>query len=339
MIIRLTQLDGKLPNLALMRLASYHRHQGDEVVFTREPARTLFEPVYDRVYGSVIFDSSAHLVESFRRHFPQAILGGTGSGNLHTVEQVIGQEWGQFDYSDYPTVKESIGFTQRGCRMHCRFCVVPEREGKARATHTIHQIWRSPPHPRKVHLLDNDFFGQAEAAWQARIDELREGNFRVCFGQGINVRSITDEQAAALASVEYRDTKFQQRRLYTAWDNPRDEQRFFTGIDTLEKAGIPPTHVMAYMLVGFDLAESWDGILSRFNKMVDRGIKPYPMVFDAGRRDLKAFQRWAVTGLYRACAWEEYRSTQRGSVVHLSNSRWKKEVSADGKPLESSSHG
>ncbi|MBF0462518.1 MAG: radical SAM protein [Magnetococcales bacterium] len=339
MIIRLTQMDGKLPNLALMKLASYHRDKGDEVVFTRDPVRNLFEPAYDRVYGSVLFDSSAHLVEQFRCHFPQAIIGGTGSGNLQTVEQVIGQEWGKFDYGDYPNVKESIGFTQRGCRMHCRFCVVPEREGKPRATHTIPDIWRGPPHPRKVHLLDNDFFGQPEEAWRARINELREGKFRVCFGQGINVRSITDAQASALASVEYRDTKFQQRRLYTAWDNPKDEGRFFAGMDTLEKAGIPPRHVMAYMLVGFDPAESWDGILSRFNKMADRGIKPYPMVFDARRRDLKAFQRWAVTGLYRACAWEEYRGTRRDSVVHLSNNRWKKGVSANDESVKGSPHG
>jgi hypothetical protein len=35
MRVRLTQIDGKLPNLALMRLASWHRTRGNEVVFTR----------------------------------------------------------------------------------------------------------------------------------------------------------------------------------------------------------------------------------------------------------------------------------------------------------------
>ncbi|MEO5331340.1 MAG: hypothetical protein H7839_04900 [Magnetococcus sp. YQC-5] len=307
MIIRLTQLDGKLPNLALMRLASFHRARGDEVVFTRDPVRGLFEPRYDQVYGSVIFDTSARLAEQFLRSFPQAILGGTGSGNLLTVEQVIGQEWPHHDYSDYPGVEESFGFTQRGCRLRCSFCVVPEREGKPQAASTIHEIWRGPPHPRKVHLLDNDFFGQPEEAWQGRIHELQDDDFRVCFGQGINVRGITEEQALALASVEYRDTKFRERRIYTAWDNPRDEGRFFGGIDTLERAGIPAKHVMAYMLVGFDPGETWGGMMARFDRMVARGIRPYPMIYRQGRKDLKAFQRWAVTGLYRACTWDEYR--------------------------------
>jgi hypothetical protein len=41
-VIRLTQLDGKLPNLALMKLAAYHRDRGDEIVFTRSPYRDPF---------------------------------------------------------------------------------------------------------------------------------------------------------------------------------------------------------------------------------------------------------------------------------------------------------
>ena len=35
MKVRLTQLDGKLPNLALMKLAHWHRAQGDEVHLVR----------------------------------------------------------------------------------------------------------------------------------------------------------------------------------------------------------------------------------------------------------------------------------------------------------------
>jgi hypothetical protein len=40
--------------------------------------------------------------------------------------------------------------------------------------------------------------------------------------------------------------------------------------------------------------------------MVGRGILPYPMPFDQSRRDLKRFQRWAVTGLYRSIPFSEY---------------------------------
>jgi hypothetical protein len=302
--VRLTQLDGALPNLALMKLAHWHRAKGDSVTLTRKIERDLFEPAYDKVYASAIFGFSQERLMRFQRQWPEAIVGGSGTPFAHTVEDLIGGEYEHHDYADYPDVDYSIGFTQRGCRLACKFCVVPKKEGKPRSVNTIAEIWRGKPHPKKLHLLDNDFFGNPD--WRARIAELREGKFRVCMSQGINVRLIDEEAAAALATIEYRDTKFQERRLYTAWDNLKDEGIFFKGVDLLEAAGVPPKHLMAYMLCGYDKSETWDRIWRRFHKMTERGIAPYPMVFDKARKDLVAFQRWVVTGLYRIVPWNEY---------------------------------
>jgi hypothetical protein len=72
------------------------------------------------------------------------------------------------------------------------------------------------------------------------LSEVREGGFKVCFNQGLNVRLMTQEAARELATVDYRDDGFKTRRLYTAWDNLKDEEVFFRGVDTLEAAGIPP---------------------------------------------------------------------------------------------------
>ena len=306
MRVRLTQIDGALPNLAIMKLAAWHRACGDEVHVTRHLEPDLFEPPYDRVYGSVIFAFSAARIDRFRRAWPEAILGGTGSGSWRTVEELIGQDYEHYDYSGYPGYLDSIGFTQRGCRLRCGFCVVRRKEGAVRPVNTIGSIWRGPSWPKRIHLLDNDFFGQPPADWQARIEEIRSGGFRVCLSQGINVRLITDEAAAALASIKYRNTRFNERRLYAAWDNLKDERVFFRGIDTLERAGIPPKHVMVYMLVGYDRHETWDRIWHRFNRMVERGVLPYPMVYDRRRKDLCAFQRWAIMGLYRIVPWSSY---------------------------------
>src|SRR3990167_5514384 len=237
MIVRLTQLDGALPNLALMKLSSWHRERGDDVWLTYSIEPDLFEPSYDLVYGSSIFKFSAPRVERFRRAWPNAIIGGTGTACTWTVEEFTGQ-WERYDYSGYPKFRESIGFTQRGCRLKCPFCVVPAKEGKPRSENTIADIWRGEPWPKKIHLLDNDFFGNPQ--WRDRIAEIREGKFRVCLSQGINVRLIDDKTAAALASIEYRNTGFNERKLYTAWDNMKDEKVFFSGVDTLERAGIPP---------------------------------------------------------------------------------------------------
>jgi len=303
-VIRLTQIDGALPNLALMKLAHWHRAKGDTVNLTRQIERDLFEPAYDVVYGSAIFKFSQDRLLRFQHQWPGAIVGGTGTPFVHTIEELIGQEYELYDYTGHD-VDYSIGFAQRGCRLRCKFCDVPTKEGKPRSVNSISDIWRGEGHAKKIHLLDNDFFGNPE--WRERIAEIRKGGFRVCMSQGINVRLIDDEAAAALASIQYRDTKFSKRRLYTAWDNLGDESIFFRGVGQLENAGIPPKHLMAYMLVGFDPAETWDRIWHRFNAMVERGILPYPMVFNRQKKDLVAFQRWVVMGLYRVVPWNEYR--------------------------------
>lgn len=297
-----------------MKLAHWHKSIGDEVVQTRGIEPDLFEGSYDQVYGSAIFKFSADRIARFMTAWPNALLGGTGTTSTETVETITGPEHRGIDYSGYPDFNESIGFTQRGCRLKCKFCVVHTKEGKNRVEGAVWEIWRGDGHPKKLHLLDNDFFGSPE--WRERIDEIKTGGFKVCLSQGINVRLINDEAAAALATIEYRNTKFNKRKLYTAWDNIGDERVFFNGVDTLERAGIPAKHLMAYMLIGYDKTETWARIWHRFNRMVERGIEPYPMVYDRARSDLKCFQRWVITGLYRIVPWNEYeRSTKSAESV------------------------
>jgi len=321
MRVRLTQIDGKLPNLALMKLAHWHLAQGHEVAFSRDSQKTLMEGDYDIVYGSAIFKFSADKIDRFLAAWPQAILGGTGTNSQHTIETLVGGTYEHYDYSLYPAFEPSIGFTQRGCRLSCKFCVVPQKEGKNYAVNTIADIWRGAPHPKHLHLLDNDFFGQPKEQWRARIAEIRDGGFKVCFNQGLNVRLIDQEACEALSTIEYRDDAFARRRLYTAWDNLKDEGVFFKGVELLAAVGIPAKHLRAYMLVGFDKNETWERIWHRFNRMVECGIEPFPMVFDCRATDaqrfheLKHFQRWVVRGLYRYVPYEDYLGPKRSAQV------------------------
>jgi len=307
MNILLVQLDGRLPNLAVMRLSAHHKAMGDTVEFHRgrvTQPNLFFRP--DRVYASLIFEKTRPYAHDLLRTYPDAIPGGTCWSIADTLEHHDVETLTQ-DSSFSPNFPFSIGFTSRGCRMRCPFCVVPRKEGRPRAVSTIAGIWRGNPWPRKLILLDNDFFGQPESQWQARIQEIREGNFRISFCQRVTVRQITPESAAALASVHYRDNEFRERILYTAWDNLGDEKVFKRGVGILNSAGIPSSHLRVYMLIGYRQDETWDEILYRFHSLVSLGCQPYPMVYGDTRPDLKAFQRWAVTGLYRAVRWEDYR--------------------------------
>lgn len=330
MIVRVTQLDGKLPNLALMKLARHHRESGDDVHFSRSPYRTLHEPEFDRVYGSAIFDFTSERVARFRSEFPGAIVGGTWDrDNSTTVEDLIGivpDHAVAYEGIAHRDFTGSIGFTARGCRLKCKFCVVPGKEGPPKPVATVADIWRGAPYPRHLHLLDNDFFGQPRAAWEARIGEIREGRFRVCFNQGINIRMVNAESAAALASIPYYDDQFKTRRLYTAWDNIGDEARFFIGVETLAEHGIPSHHLMAYMLIGYDKRETWERVMYRLNKMKALGIRPFPMAYgDKNRllpmggcnqriahRTLGEFQRWVIRKAYTFIPFERYEVNAKG---------------------------
>jgi hypothetical protein len=265
----------------------------------------MFEPVYDLVYGSSIFQwSSGKVVKALGEAFPDAVIGGTGTDSTVTVEQTLGVDtYEHYDYSVYPEYEWSIGFTQRGCRLNCGFCVVPKKEGKPRSINSIWDIWREGK-PRSVVLLDNDFFGQDQ--WQDRVGELQEGNFKVCFMQGLNIRMITDESAAALAALRYYDDDFKTRRLYTAWDNLGQEKIFFQGLEKLIQAGISAPHVMVYMLVGYKPGETMEEVLYRYYKLKDAGCMPYPMVYDNANKELKHFQKWVVRRYDQFVPWEEY---------------------------------
>lgn len=308
--VALLHADGALPNLALMRLGSYFRARGETVRLVRPGDRraALFAE-RPRAFGSSIFLYSTLARARLEREWGEVHWGGTGvrlESNLREVDPGIDWEALAPDYALYPEFPHSIGFTQRGCRLSCKFCVVPKKEGKPVPVHTIAEIYRGAPHPRHVVLLDNDFFGQPRESWQARIAELREGRFSVALSQGINVRQVDAEAAEALASIDYRDNGFGKKVLYTAWDNLGDEAVFKRGVEILRAAGIPPKHLRVYMLVGFAKGETWPEILHRFHELVALGCEPYPMPYDQGRRDLKAFQRYAVRHLYRKVRFEDY---------------------------------
>lgn len=308
-----------------MRLAAFHRNRGDEVRFfsgEAAVARRLDEPTYDRVYASAIFEFSAPLIGAFRKQWPEALVGGTGTDNKATLEKTLGHELEAVTYEFWPAFRASLGFTMKGCRFACGFCCVRGKEGRPYSVSTVPEIWRGPGFPKKLHLLDNDFFGQAKDQWKARLAEIRDGSFVVSFSQGINVRVITDEIAAELASIEYRDDQFRERRLYCAWDNIGDEALFFRGVERLGRAGIPPQHVMAFMLIGWADGETEADILYRVELMRLWGILPYVMPFDCRATDperyrhAKAIQRWVNTGLYRSKPFEAYDVRIRSRVDH-----------------------
>lgn len=323
--VLIVPIDGKLPNLALMRLAAWERSRGADVTWRHDlPRHDLFTPQFDRVWGSAIFATSRKAVVKLLATYPHAVVGGSGGNPDFRIDQVLAptdfrgipgpvpNEFEGLDYSAYPQFTASIGYAMRGCRMKCAFCVVPGQEGKARSASAIAAIWRGEGYPKHLHLLDNDFFGNPQ--WRSVVRDVVDGGYKVCINQGINVRVLNDEAAEAIVAMHPWEDGFERARLYTAWDNVGDERVFFRGIDRLERAGWKASWTFAYMLCGFDPAETWDRLMYRFRAMVARGIRPYPMVFGGDDKTprprtyqrLKRFQRWVLQRHYMHKPFEEW---------------------------------
>ena len=63
-------------------------------------------------------------------------------------------------YSLYPNFNYHIGFSMKGCRFSCKFCVVPDKEGKPYKNSSIDNLLINPNGRNRLMLLDNDFFGK-----------------------------------------------------------------------------------------------------------------------------------------------------------------------------------
>lgn len=306
--ILLLQLDGKIPNLALMRIASHYRERRHHVELRRTGNKEAVQPYltdqrFDKVYASLIFQRTKPVGEEVLAVYPHAKIGGTGWNTNDTLATIGIDPSGDIDYADYPRWRSSLGFTQRGCRLRCSFCVVPKKEGAIQEVNTISELWRGDPWPKHLLLLDNDFFGQPH--WRDRIQEIRDGKFKVSFNQGINARMLTDETAEAIASVDYRDDSMKVKRIYTAWDNQKDEARLFRGLESLVRHGVKPDHIMVYMLCGYWKGETQNDREYRRQKLRDFGARPYPMPY-VRTQEIVGFQRWIIGAYDKSIPWDEW---------------------------------
>ncbi len=292
---------------------------GDECELRRgsDVELTLWD-AFDKVYASAIFRKTIPTMERLKRIYPDAILGGTAidpprAGELVPLSPIISKWYTELesrgigeqlrDYSLYPRERRSMGFTQRGCSLNCSFCRMQDREGPARSVATIADLWRGEPYPRELLLFDNDFFGQPD--WRQRITEIRDGRFKVSFSQGINARFLTDEAAETIASIDYRDDSMKTKRIYTAWDNLKDEERLFAGLNRLVKYGVRPDHIMVYILIGYWIGETPADRDHRRKRLRDFGARPYPMPF-VRTPELVGFQRWVIGAYDKRFTWEEW---------------------------------
>lgn len=286
------------PNLALMKLSAWYKQQGHSIDLIQGIPSTAPLNTYDKVLISCIFQQNREKILDYVSQLDNVQIGGSGFDyNIvldHDIEHILP------DYSLYD-LDYSMGFTSRGCIRNCEFCIVPEKEGFIRNNAPIHEFLH--PDHMKVILLDNNF--QASPECQKNLDFIIEQNLKVNFNQGLDIRLMTPEFAEQLAYSKYYNWTFKTRSLYFAFDSPKHEKAVRKGIQILETAGIPPQHLMFYVLVGFDTSFNQD--MKRVEIIKELGCVPYIMRYNQVRsKEINDLARWVNRRYYQFIPWGSY---------------------------------
>ena len=251
--VGLLSVDSDYPNLALMKISRYHRLKGDTVEW--------YNPLdhYDKVYSAKVFSFTPDY--GYYINADSVEFGGTG----YDLEKKLPRDIDliQPDYSIYPQIdsKTAYGFITRGCPNRCKWCVVPNKEGKISPYMDVEEI--AIDGRNNLILMDNNVLASDYGITQ--IEKIVNRKYRVDFNQGLDARLVTPEIAHLLSKVKW------IKRIRFGCDTTGQIDDCERAISLLEKNGFKGEFFF-YCILLDDFEESF----SRVNHWKKRGGRFYP---------------------------------------------------------------
>ena len=279
------------PNLALMKISAWHKKRGDSV----EWWNPLLQ--YDKVYSSKIFDftpKDPYLPED-------TIRGGTGYTDI-PVDTVLPEEIDRMfpDYSIYPVCDFAIGYLTRGCPNHCRWCIVPQKEGSIQPYRKWEEVVREDTD--KLVLMDNNILSCSYGIGQ--LEELSRSGYRIDLNQGMDARLVTDEIAKILSKIKW------IRFIRFSCDQKSQIEPINQTVELLGKYGILPYRIFVYLLVTKDIQDAADRVEAlKKHKNINlyaQAERNERMGIIPNKAQLDFQQRYVYSGKFRQETWEEY---------------------------------
>lgn len=313
------------PNLPLMKIAAWHRANGDDVEWNWNWGH------YDKVYMSKVFDETYSKDVELPMNADLIIKGGTGYfrrakdghaevyedgqwldngdaascnyGNVVYWERLPGEiekTYPAYDLYPHLTENTAYGFLTRGCPNSCGFCMVSQKEGRCSLkVADLPQWWDGQDN---IVLMDPNLLACREHMDLLR--QLEESHAQVDVNQGFDVRLLTPENIAAIRRIRIKNIRF-------AWDLMKNSKRIVKGLNLWKQYGKKDKHGSwgtVYVLVNFDttMAEN----LFRIYKLREMEFDPYVMVFDKPNapREIRMLQRWCNNKkIFKSCPrFEDY---------------------------------
>lgn len=294
MNIGLLAVDSVYPNLALMKISAWHKMHHDNVEWYNP-----FNP-YDKVYMSKVFS----FTEDYLQYITNAgsiERGGTG----YDIHKQLSPEIDRIqpDYLLYPQVddKTAYGFLTRGCPNHCKWCVVPRKEGPVAPYMDIEEI---AVHGRNnIILMDNNIL--ASDYGLSQLEKIIRLKLRVDFNQGLDARLVTDDIAKLLARVRW------IKRIRFGCDTPAQIAECERATALIDKHGYKGEYFF-YCILLHDFHESF----SRVNHWRNKGrrflahAQPYRDLFNP-RQVIPQWQKdlagWTdKKSIFRSCEFQDF---------------------------------
>lgn len=295
MKVRLLANDSKIPNVAIMKIYTYHKALGDDV--------NWYDPMFDMYDTDILYESKVFTFSPDYQYYPvnaQIIRGGTGIDVKSQLPPDI-ESINDLDYSLYPDCDYSLQFLSRGCIRNCEFCVVPKKEGR------IHKVepFSLNKNGKWIMLLDNNFF--ACEAWEENIKILKSYNQPIDFNQGIDLRILNESMCKELQKLKI-------KCIHCAWDDYEDKEHVIKGLRMLAKY-VKPYKITCYCLVGFKSKRISDKDIERVMTLKNMGVNPFAMGYIDFNdptykkpQEIKDFCRWVNhKATFKTTSWEKYR--------------------------------
>lgn len=297
MNIGLIDVDGhNFPNLALMRISSYHKSIGDDVEWYWGGWKH-----YDIVYMSKIFSDSYSPDLEEPLNADLVIKGGTGYAiSLLNGKEVYDKskdsnlppqiERMSPDYSIYPQFDFAVAMTTRGCPRGCPFCHVASKEGRcSRKVANVSEFYAGQ---KEIKSLDPNITAcpDKHELFRQYIDT----GASITFSQGLDIRLVTDDDIEFLNAMRLKDIHF-------AWDNPNENlvPKFKMWADKFRRNS---NLGMVYCLTNYN--STMEQNLYRIYSLRDMGFDPYVMIYDKPHapKDIRRLQRWCNNKvIFKSC--------------------------------------
>jgi len=264
--ILLIDIDSKIPNVALNKIALYHQEKGYEIVWGKANlCDDLFFSArpYESVWVSCVFSNNQPAAQKWADLHPTVYIGGSGVDiNIALPPEI-----------DCMKPKINYGFTSRGCPRKCQFCVVPKKEGFVHPVGDIYDFWDGKS--KSIALLDNNILALPKHFFKVTDQLIKEG-LKVNFNQGLDCRLVTPEIARRLKEVRHLN------RYLFAFDSMAVKPFVLRAISTLKEAGI--NSCRWYVLIGFDTTPKEDYERIETLRQLNQFVYPMPYNRDPSSR-------------------------------------------------------